>query len=53
MADIEVKTYNGQKVIGVALRSKAKTIHFLRHAEGQNKTEHISFLHPSPFGHIA
>lgn len=25
---------NGNKVIGVVLRSQAKTIHFLRHAEG-------------------
>lgn len=28
------KTYNGHKVVGVVLRSKAKTLHFLRHAEG-------------------
>lgn len=32
---IEEKTYNGHKVVGVVLRSKAKTLHFLRHAEGR------------------
>lgn len=34
MVELEAKTYNGHKVVGVVLRSKAKTIHFLRHAEG-------------------
>eukprot|EP00752_Nemacystus_decipiens_P016046 g14345.t1 len=31
---VDEKTYNGHKVVGVVLRSKAKTLHFLRHAEG-------------------
>lgn len=35
MADA-TKKQNGHKVVGVVLRSNAKTIHFLRHAEGQN-----------------
>ncbi|CAM9576038.1 unnamed protein product [Pylaiella littoralis] len=54
MVELEAKTYNGHKVVGVVLRSKAKTIHFLRHAEGTHneaaakegrsaylKTEHL------------
>ncbi|CAM9614982.1 unnamed protein product, partial [Ectocarpus sp. 4 AP-2014] len=30
----ETKTYNGHKIVGVVQRSTAKTVHFLRHAEG-------------------
>ncbi|CAM9387297.1 unnamed protein product [Ectocarpus sp. 6 AP-2014] len=30
----ETKTHNGHKVVGVVQRSTAKTVHFLRHAEG-------------------
>lgn len=33
----ETKTYNGHRVVGVVQRSTAKTVHFLRHAEGQDK----------------
>lgn len=45
---IDEKTYNGNKVIGVVLRSKAKTVHFLRHAEGleqQNGPLHTCVYH--------
>lgn len=35
---IDDKTHNGHKVVGVVLRSQAKTLHFLRHAEGLSAT---------------
>lgn len=42
MGDAQVEK-NGHKAIGVVLRSQAKTIHFLRHAEGQSPPDLTAF----------
>lgn len=44
MVEFEANTHNGHKVVGVVLRSKAKTIHFLRHAEGSVFIMYISYI---------
>lgn len=39
MADDAIAKGEGHKVVGVVLRSSAKTVHFIRHAEG--KMRHV------------
>lgn len=45
MSAMVEKTYNGNEVVGVVLRSKAKTVHFLRHAEGLNNEQERLAVH--------